>query len=524
VALDSASAWTIKSVDYRGDRSIIPSGGQGAVLSLPKIGWVGSVMGKERKERVTAFSVKVGEEEQRVSGTSTVSGESVTMRKASELGPFRHEAETAIEGDVIRQRHTFEAQKDGRLGVFYAFIYSFTPKGQAWLARSGDQTLRGEFSGDRGRRPGTLCDWLAQYDPATEKGTVIYFATPVKGAGAVTAFWDTKGYHKLLFQPPVKAVKKGDAFDFTLVMRFFSAAPDAWEKRATEIAAALQASRPQEKTEMPEQERVYGEGVPEAGMLTVKTQHYTVRFEAKRAWTIFDMAYDDKRFGISNGFYGTVMVPKGSRWWGTGHTEGGREIVHALKLTVDGEERPVRAGATVEGPSVTLVKESTIWKFKAHVEVRVGDDHVYERTRLTAFEDTELGILYYFMHRFPPTTTQWMAELPDGSTETGELTRAGDMKVTQDTRWVAQFEPEMKLGILCYTPRVITGPKSESKIWDKKNYHKYYLQQNRGQAFKAGEEMDYAVAVKAVPNETGDWAATKEAAAELKETYPPVDE
>jgi hypothetical protein len=175
------------------------------------------------------------------------------------------------------------------------------------------------------------------------------------------------------------------------------------------------------------------------------------------------------------------------------------------------------------GAKITLLKESSIWKFKAQVEVTVTDDLVYERTQLQATEDCELNLLYYYMHCFVPTTTQWAAELPDGSFETGTLDHSKGFSVNKNTRWVAQHEPGMGLGILCYTPKVIAGPGSMSKIWNQPHYHKYYIQQNNGQTFKAGAKLDFAVVVKAVPGETGDWEKTKAAAAGLKKLFPPTD-
>ena len=79
------------------------------------------------------------------------------------------------------------------------------------------------------------------------------------------------------------------------------------------------------------------------------------------------------------------------------------------------------------------------------------------------------------------------------------------------------------MGYLCYTPQVITGPKSAGMIWDFERYHKYYLRQNKGQAFKKGQKLDFTVLVKAVPNETGDWKATKKAAEQLMKQFPVVE-
>ena len=60
-------------------------------------------------------------------------------------------------------------------------------------------------------------------------------------------------------------------------------------------------------------------------------------------------------------------------------------------------------------------------------------------------------------------------------------------------------------------------------IWDLERYHKYYLRQNKGQAFKKGDKLDYTVVVVAVPGETGDWEATKKAATQLMEQFPPLE-
>lgn len=266
--------------------------------------------------------------------------------------------------------------------------------------------------------------------------------------------------------------------------------------------------------------RLYDEGIPESGFLTLKTGNYTLPIDAASGWTIEKMIYADHQFGLSNGHYGTVLTPKDGKWWGTGHKEGGREVVHSLKLTVDGKSMPVKSNGTVAGNRIKLIKESTIWKFKVHAEIVLTDDYIYERTKMEALEDCETNPLYYFMHIFPPTTTQWLAQLPDGSTEEGPLKHAKNMQVNKHTRWLAQFDPAVQMGYLCYTPKVITGSRSVSMIWDLERYHKYYLRQNAGQKFRKGEKLDYTVLVKAVPNENGNWKATQQAAKQLIELFP----
>lgn len=266
--------------------------------------------------------------------------------------------------------------------------------------------------------------------------------------------------------------------------------------------------------------RLYAQGIPEKGFLILQTKNYTVPIDAASGWTIEKMVYQGHEFSRNNGHYGTVLRPKGAQWWGTGHTEGGREVVHALKLRVDDRNVPIKVGETVSGQRIELVKESAIWKFKVRAEVVLNDDYIIERTQLEALENCQTDLLYYFMHCFPPTTTQWIARLPDGVFEQGPLDAAGGMKLSKDSSWVAQFDPTMQLGILCYTPKVIAGDGSASMIWDLDRYHKYYLRQNNGQSFKKGDRLDFTVLVKAVPNETGDWKATQGAASRLMKLFP----
>ena len=268
-------------------------------------------------------------------------------------------------------------------------------------------------------------------------------------------------------------------------------------------------------------DRLYDPGVPETGFLTLETDNYTIPMDAASGWTIDKMFYKGHEFGLNNGQYGTVMRPKGQQWWGTGHKEGGREVVHKLQLIVDGKEVPItKTGESIKGQRIEFIKESTIWKFKVRAETTVTNSEVFERTQLEALEDCELDLLYYFMHCFPPSSTKWMARLPDGTIETGPLSHSKKMAVSQDTSWVAQFNPAEQLSVLCYTPRVITGNKSASMIWDLDRYHKYYLRHNDGQAFKQGDKLDFTVIVKAISQETGDWKATQQAAAELMKQYP----
>jgi hypothetical protein len=534
VTMDSKKAWTISTLSFQDAKMILPLGGQGAVLATGGQ-WVGSGMKAEETEPVSALAVTVDGQPVTLALPQTITGSKVTVAKESMLAEtasrshLKHTAHTTLERDMVVQRHTFEATADLPVASFYAFIYSLWPEAKSWLAQpiTGD-LRRGSFTADKGSKPLCPVRWLAQYDPAMHKGLLAYFPDTLSGPGAHHTFWDTAGYHKLFAQPLTGKIPAGTKLDLTLVMQPFSAAPGDWEQQAQDMAKALQTQFPPKGaasglTPAAPPQKLYGEGVPEDGLLTLKTAHYTVPMSAKQAWTIHHVEYDGKVIAHEKGFYGTVMVPKGGNWWGTGHTEGGKEIVHAIRLLVDGKEQPLKMGETVMGHSLKVIKESTIWKLRCHAEVEVTDNLIFERTQLEPTEDIELKLLYLFMHCFVPTTTKWAAELPDGSFTEGLLPGDGGFEINKDTRWVAQYEPAMGYGIVCYTPRVVTGPGSHSMIWDldTTRYHKYYIQANSAREMKAGEKFDYSLILQVATGEQGDWAATKQAVAALKQLYPP---
>jgi len=268
--------------------------------------------------------------------------------------------------------------------------------------------------------------------------------------------------------------------------------------------------------------RLYDEGVPETGYLRVRAGDYEVVLSAAKAWTIYEIHYAGELLAGATGHYGTVLTPKGGNWIGTGHSEGGREIVHSLRLTVDGRDCAVEPGATVEGRRIELTKSSTIHKFAATHTITVTDAETIEHAVLRATEDHDLKKLYFFMHCWPKETDAWIAQPLEGDVVQGGFANDGGQQVRANTRWTAQHLPGRDLGLLCYTPHTLVTPTSMSFIWDHERYHKYYTQHNDGASFKQGDELDYTMVVKVVPGETGDWTATRAAAADLESRYPPT--
>lgn len=516
--LGSKAGWTITSIEYDGFKASVPVGGQGAVADVGGK-WHGS--GMDVPEEVESVSLLVADEERAIEPGATVEAPAVTVRKQSRFAGLSHRAETSFEDGLIVQQHDFEATSDVKLNSFYAFIYSVTPGTTDWLAQplEGPQ-VAGEFTTSKAQLLNRNVRWVAQYDRAAGKGVLFYYVTPFSGPGSRTSLWDQPNYHKFFAQPCAGEIKAGTKLSYRMVIDLFSAPAEGWREEVTQQVEDLQERFPQEEVRQVTP-RLYDEGVPEEGMLTVQTAHYKLVFSAQQAWTIYSFEYDGKLIGPPSGFYGTVLVPTGGKWIGTGHTEGGREIVHSVKLLVDDVETPIAVGSTVQGHRVTLVKDSTIHKFRAKATITVTDDEVIERQQLEASEDMSLELMYLFMHCWADSTKRWIAGLPNGETIEGEFDGQGN-SVLKDVQWVAEYEPTMGLGIVAYTPTVITGPGSYCMIWEVPGrYNKMYFRRTSGgESFPTGTALDYTVVVRGVPGETGDWAATKAAAMDLAARFP----
>lgn len=170
------------------------------------------------------------------------------------------------------------------------------------------------------------------------QGVVVHLQTPFTGREGAARIWDAKSYRKLLFQPQLRKVPAGTRLEYRMAMRFIDAKADEWEPLARKAASELQSRFP-----ITEAANLAESGIPKVGLFTLKSKNYTIPIAADRAWTIERMLHRGTEFSGNNGFYGTVVAPLAGKWWGTGHGEGGREVVHSLVLTVDGKNQPIRA-------------------------------------------------------------------------------------------------------------------------------------------------------------------------------------
>jgi len=508
-------------MSYDGTPLTRNAGGQGSVINIGD--WIGGAMKSGGEEQVQELVITADGEAVELAPPQTIESNNVGIKKTSMLSTIKHSAETKLQDGVIVQTHGFEFTEEISLKSFYGFIYSFTPQMTHWIGEDlGGSVTSGELAHEGGHPFARPAKWFALYNSEPGKGMVVHYQTQIQGA---TTLWDAAGYCKYFVQPMTGAIAAGTELSYTIVMKPFSAEAAGWEDAAKSVAADLAAAYPAQGPTTPDQPNVlYDEGVPEHGFMTVKTDNYRVLFQAESAWTMDEIHYKGTMVAGPTGHFGTVLVPAGGKWIGTGHSEGGREVVHSVTMTVDGTETPVEVGQEITGDEIVLTKTSTIHKFDATHTITITDEHIIERAQLRAAEDHDLSRMYLFMHCWEPSTTKWIGELADGELAEGVLEADTGMEVQADARWVAQYMPGVNLGLLQYMPVIATGPGSMTMIWDQERYHKSYVQTNTTRSLTEGEELDYTVIVRIVEDEDGSWEATKAAVEQLKEQWPPVNE
>lgn len=513
--MGQANAWTIMMMECDGMPVTVNAGGQGAVINPQGGDWMGGAMGGNTEQ---VQSLTINGEACTAAPEAPLTGE-VTVAKESMLASIQQTSTTEFRDGVVRQTNEFTFTEDINLGAFYPFIYSFSPEFTDYLSipETGDPQA-GEFASDGGHLINAAVPAFALYNDTAGRGVVVYLQ---QSPGGAVTLWDQTGYRKFWLQPTTGAIKAGTEFRGTMLLTCFEGGDD-WQAAAQEVAESLQEEHPMEQAEA-QPNQLYDEGVPEIGFMTVATENLTVKLEAPSAWTMDEIYWNDFMVAGPTGHFGTVLVPVGGNWIGTGHTEGGREVVHSLSFSVDGEERPVEVGETFEADEFELFKKSTIHRFDAEHTLTIKSSEIVEHALLKATEDFDMKLMYLFMHCIEPGTTTWIAELPDGTIEEGAFESDKDMELSKDARWVAQYFPEQNLSVLLYLTKIPDPEDSSILMWDQERYHKFYVKHNSGLTLEEGDEIEHTLVFTVVEGETGDWAATKARAEELKAAYPPVD-
>ncbi len=222
-------------------------------------------------------------------------------------------------------------------------------------------------------------------------------------------------------------------------------------------------------------------------VMVLRSGSYEVHVNPSTAWTPSAVRYDGIQVCLSNGFYGAVLWKgPGMSFIGTGHREGGVEVVTNLTLSVDGKAVPVVPGASYAGDKLVLTKRSLLDRLGAEAVLSVDAKGVGESLRITALGPQTIDGIYVFMHPFTTATREWSAGKGTNS-YSGELLSNNDWELRKEVDWVALYSPSDTLGAVVSYPEAYEAAGLKNGIWDLTRYHKLYLQPFAKRTFTPGE-------------------------------------
>ena len=239
--------------------------------------------------------------------------------------------------------------------------------------------------------------------------------------------------------------------------------------------------------------------------IVLQSGDYEVHVRPSSAWTPSKILYSGLQVGLGNGFYGAVFWKSGGQFIGTGHTEGGTEIVTNLIIEVDGVNKgePV-PGTTYKGELITFIKKSRLDMMDEHWILKVSTNGVREELSLVATAEQYLQGLYAFMHPIFTNTTLWMAG-DDSKTYEGECRSAGGWELNKEIKWVTLYSPGDQVGVLVSYPETYKAYKIKNGIWDLKRYHKLYLQSVYNETLAKGDTRSWKMDFKCYPATIKNW-------------------
>ena len=182
-------------------------------------------------------------------------------------------------------------------------------------------------------------------------------------------------------------------------------------------------------------------------------------------------------------------------WVGTGHKEnkiGEKEL--KVQFFADGKEfKPSRK--KVEAKKFEMKKSSVLLDLQIDYDLTLEDGKLVERAKVTVLRDTDLKLLYLFMHPWCPLFEDAVCTRADGAEEKMSVSAIPRNKtVTRtDLASVCYIAPKEKLKATSIVKALKPVPRGKELflIWNRGVDRKLYFYPVHRQKFSAGENFEY---------------------------------
>lgn len=247
-------AWTIGHIVYDGKELVGQYGANGSVVNAQprpedevQDPWIGTGHGREK---ITRLALLIDGKSQPIEAGARAAGDSVVLRKQSNLGPLDHEAEISLspDGTYLTERHAYRVIEplEERFHFVYAYMHCNRNALDRWVAILPDDSHLEGRAGQQDRKfqLGRDIRAIAFFSPADEVGVAYVYPQVYAGAKSFRhSIWDRPADNKLYFRPDVSADKYqvGDRFEFVLQVVPFATKGDDWLGQAEEAFEAASA-------------------------------------------------------------------------------------------------------------------------------------------------------------------------------------------------------------------------------------------------------------------------------------------
>lgn len=239
--------------------------------------------------------------------------------------------------------------------------------------------------------------------------------------------------------------------------------------------------------------------------LDLVTPGFSLRFQPKRAWTYGQIDYKGETISGPTGFHGLVLATGPAKFIGSGHNEGGLEVVESIDVVVDGQPR-IDLEGRIECREAIVTKRSRLGDFTHEAIVKLSAERIDLDYQIKATKNSYLEILYPFMFCWSPTTTEWMAAQKGGEILSGEFQSNNGWQLEKDVAWASVYMPDKKIAaVVKFSEDLPPGALHKHGFWDRETYHKQYYQSFWKASITEGESFRYQASVMAAEAAPDQW-------------------
>lgn len=238
----------------------------------------------------------------------------------------------------------------------------------------------------------------------------------------------------------------------------------------------------------------------------MKCGDYEVSVNPKQAWTLSCIRYKGIQVGLDNGYYGTTIRKSATVFTGSGHAEGGAEIISNLFLYQDNIDiTPPIPGITYSGSKFSFIKLSRIDNVNLRWTLNIDSNGISESASITPIKEQTMIGMYAFMHPIFTNVTRWIAEDAMEYYE-GTCSDSGNWLLRKDIQNLSMYSESDELLVKISYPQIYyTHSEKHTSIWDLKRYHKVYFQAFGRTTLKPGSSYLWNMHFKCSKLSLQDW-------------------